>query len=289
MGFSNRGGGEFDVNELERQAREFRVSLQQFLNQNSAIFSAMARRGIGTDHHDFYEVGARIGETAKDVARLVVAMMEDVPPQQASEQAIRVIRPDIVEYVVEHWLAYDNNVDPALEARAIVAVLRLADSRFDFSPYGRGAQASPEASVALTFVAASTLMACQTLPYDFRAADPAALQRRLLEAVVDAAQENLPRMIVEGCPEAEARTVLQSLVKHLSRLMRAIYERETDRMVQRAATMDEESRRRWFETNDPVSEIVKDFRDRAGHLVAMGAAQAMKACKVPAGDRPQAA
>jgi hypothetical protein len=143
--------------------------------------------------------------------------------------------------------------------------------------------------VALTFVAASTLMACQTLPYDFRAADPAALQRRLLEAVVDAAQENLPRMIVEGCPEAEARTVLQSLVKHLSRLMRAIYERETDRMVQRAATMDEESRRRWFETNDPVSEIVKDFRDRAGHLVAMGAAQAMKACKVPAGDRPQAA
>lgn len=289
MGFSNRGGGEFDVNELERQAREFRVSLQQFLNQNSAIFSAMARRGIGTDHHDFYEVGARIGETAKDVARLVVAMMEDVPPQQASEQAIRMIRPDIVEYVVEHWLAYDNNVDPALEARAIVAVLRLADSRFDFSPYGRGAQASPEASVALTFVAASTLMACQTLPYDFRAADPAALQRRLLEAVVDAAQENLPRMIVEGCPEAEARTVLQSLVKHLSRLMRAIYERETDRMVQRAATMDEESRRRWFETNDPVSEIVKDFRDRAGHLVAMGAAQAMKACKVPAGDRPQAA
>ncbi|EHP83729.1 hypothetical protein [Methylorubrum extorquens] len=289
MGFSNKGGIEADANEAERQAREFRVALQQFLNQNSPIFSAMARRGIGTGDRDFYDLAARIGETAKDVAMLVVSMMEDVPPQRASEQAIRMIRPDIVEYVVEHWLAFDAPVDTALEARAIVAVLRLADSRFDFSPYGRGAQASPDSSVALTFVAASSLMACQTLPYDFRAADPAALQRRLLETVVDAAQENLPKMIVEGCPEAETRTVLQSLVKHFSKLMRAVYERETDLMVQRAATMDEEARRRWFETMDPVADIVRDFRERASHLVAMGTALAAKAGRPSAGDQPQAA
>ncbi|GJD87664.1 hypothetical protein BHAOGJBA_1169 [Methylobacterium hispanicum] len=289
MGFSNKGGIEADADEAERRAREFRISLQQFLNQNAAIFSAMARRGIGTGDRDFYDHAARIGETARDVAMLVVAMMEDVPPQRASEQAIRMIRPDVVEYVVERWLGFDAPVDATLEARAIVAVLRLADGRFDFSPYGRGAQASPNVSVALTFVAASSLMACQTLPYDFRAADPAALQRRLLEAVVDAAQENLPRMVVEECPEAEARTVLQSLVKHFSRLMRAVYERETDLMVQRAAAMDEVARQRWFETRDPVADIVKDFRERASHLVAMGTALAAKSAKSPTGEQPQAA
>lgn len=289
MGFSNKGFIEADADEAERRAREFRVGLQQFLNQNAAIFSAMARRGIGTGDRDFYDHAARIGETAKDVAMLVVAMMEDVPPQRASEQAVRMIRPDIVEYVVERWLGFDAPVDATLEARAIAAVLRLADSRFDFSPYKRGAQTSPDASVTLTFVAASSLMACQTLPYDFRAADPAALQRRLIEAVVDAAQENLPRMVVEECPEAEARTVLQSLVKHLSRLMRAVYERETDLMVQRAASMDEEARRRWFETRDPVADIVKDFRERASHLVAMGTALAAKSGRVPSGEQPQAA
>jgi hypothetical protein len=288
MGFSSANQGEIDTNESERISRDRRVAFQQFLNQNTAIFTAMARRGIALRDDRFYEIGARLAETARDIAVEVVALVEDVPPGSVSEEAVRVVRPDIVEYVVERWQSGEH-FDVAQEARSIAAVLRLADKRFDFNPYGRGAEASPAVSVALSFVAASTLMSCQTLPYDFRTADPVGLPGRLLDAVVDAAEENLPKMIVESSSEAETRTVLQSLMKHFSKLMKAIYDRETEAMVLRVANMDEEARRRWFETHDPIGGLVDDFRDRAKNIVAIAVAKLGEPKRAPGRGRPEAA
>jgi hypothetical protein len=288
MGFSSAKQGEIDINEAERMARDLRVAFQQFLNQNAAIFAAMARGGIGPADERFGEVGARLAETARALSVEVVALLEGVPPNAVNEQFVRAVRPDIVEYVVERWQTGEP-LDVAFEARAIATVLRQASKRFDFSPFGRGAEATADTSVALSFVAASTMMACQTLPYDFRAADPAGLPGRLLEAVIDAANENLPRMIVESSPEAEIRTVLQSLVKHFTKLMRAVYERETELMVQRAASMDEEARRRWFETHDPIADLIKDFRSRAHNIVAFAIATLVEPRRTPGRGRPQAA
>jgi hypothetical protein len=288
MGFSSAKQGEIDINEAERMARDLRVSFQQFLNQNAAIFAAMARGGIGPADERFGEVGARLAETARALSIEVVALLEGVPPNAVNEQFVRAVRPDIVEYVVERWQTGEP-LDVAFEARAIATVLRQASKRFDFSPFGRGAEATADTSVALSFVAASTMMACQTLPYDFRAADSAGLPGRLLDAVVDAANENLPKMIVESSPEAEIRTVLQSLVKHFTKLMRAVYERETELMVQRAASMDEEARRRWFETHDPIADLIKDFRSRAHNIVAFAVATLIEPGRTPGRGRPQAA
>lgn len=288
MGFSSAKQGEIDINEAERMARDLRVAFQQFLNQNAAIFAAMARGGIGPADERFGEVGARLAETARALSVEVVALLEGVPPNAVDEKFVRAVRPDIVEYVVERWQTGEP-LDVAFEARAIAAVLRQASKRFDFSPFGRGAEATADTSVALSFVAASTMMACQTLPYDFRAADPAGLPGRLLEAVIDAANENLPKMIVESSPEAEIRTVLQSLVKHFTKLMRAVYERETELMVQRAASMDEEARRRWFETHDPIADLIKDFRSRAHNIVAFAIATLIEPKRTPGRGRPQAA
>lgn len=288
MGFSSAKQGEIDINDGERIARDRRVAFQQFLNQNTAIFTAMARRGISVRDDRFYEIGARLAETARDIAVEVVALVEDVPPGAVSEEAVRIVRPDIVEYVVERWQAGEH-FEVAQEARSIAAVLRLADKRFDFSPYGRGAEASPTMSVALSFVAASTIMSCQTLPYDFRAADPAGLPGRLLDAVVDAARENLPKMIVESSSEAETRTVLQSLMKHFSKLMKAVYDRETEAMVLRVSSMDEEARRRWFETHDPIGGLLDDFRERARNIVSFAVAKIGEPSRVPGRGRPEAA
>ncbi len=288
MGFSSANQGEIDTNEAERMARDRRVAFQQFLNQNTAIFTAMARRGIAARDDRFYEIGARLAETARDIAIEVVALVEDVPPSAVREESVRAVRPDIVEYVVEHWQTGEH-FDVALEARAIAAVLRLADKRFDFNPFGRGAEAGPETSVALSFVAASTIMSCQTLPYDFRTADPAGLPGRLLDAVVDAAKENLPKMIAENSSETETRTVLQSLMKHFSKLMRAVYDRETEAMVLRVANMDEETRRRWFETHDPIGGLIDDFRDRARNIVAIAVAKIGEPARTPGRGRPEAA
>lgn len=288
MGFSTARQGEIDTNEAERAARDMRVAFQQFLNQNAAIFIAMARGGIGPADERFGEIGARLAETARALSVEVVALLEGVAPNAASDQLVRAVRPDIVEYVVERWQTGEP-LDVAFEARAIAQVLRHSSKRFDFNPFGRGSEATADTSVALSFVAASTLMACQTLPYDFRAADPAGLPGRLLEAVIDAASENLPKMIVETSPDAEVRTVLQSLVKHFSKLMRSVYEREIEVMVQRAASMDEESRRRWFETHDPIAELIKDFRARAHNIVAFAIATMIEPGRTPGRGRPQAA
>lgn len=288
MGFSSSNHREIDANEGERVARERRVAFQQFLNQNTAIFIAMARRGITPGEDRFYEVGARLAETARDIAIEVVALVEDVPPSAVSEEAVRVVRPDIVEYVVERWQAGEH-FEVAPEARAIAAVLRLADKRFDFNPYGRGAEASPAMSVALSLVAASTIMSCQTLPYDFRTADPAGLPGRLLDAVVDAAKENLPKMILETSSEAETKTVIQSLMKHFSKLMKAVYDRETESMVLRFANMDEEARQRWFETHDPIGGLVDDFHKRARNIVAIAVAKLGEPARVPGRGHPEAA
>jgi len=244
----------------ERRDAAFRakVTVQQFMNHNGPLFTAFARAGIPVTEVVEGEVLRQPASQAMRLAALVAAKMAGKEPSDVTAAETRPFRTAAASYVASRWLA-GMDVEVERAASEMASAAQLADGSWDHDMF-RDDSISDHASLMITAVNAAATLARAVEKYDFRAGR-AAVMRRLVPAIAEAASRTAGEMLGKGASEADVRNVTQTAAKNLAAILEACYERKAREVVGHLNGRSEQEKRAWYDANNPVDDVLSAFHE----------------------------
>lgn len=273
--------------ERERQNAEremaFRkkVAIQQFMNNNGPLFREFARAGTPIDDMVEGNVIKEPAYQAMNLAVLVAAKLLMKEPEEVTAAEAKPFRREAAEYVASKWRA-KKKLDIESAATEISSAVRLADKSWDHNPWGDEA-ISNDASLMMTAAGVAGALSGKVDIYDFRLGR-AEVMSRILKVVVETSSQSASDMLSKDASAADKRNLTQTLANKLSSLMEACYERKAREVSFYLHKKDESERLSWYKKNDPVSDIIAEFKDWAVCFTAYAIAASRGLSPQPNGE-----
>lgn len=241
---------------IAEEAFRHKIAIQQFMNHNGPLFRAFARSGTSIEEMVQGEVLRKPASQAMELALLIASRVLGRPGSDLAARDIAPFRSEAAEYVASRFTS--GSIDIARAAEEIAEAIKLADGSWDHDVY-RDDKLSDDASLMISAVSGAGQLAEMVNVYDFRQGRDVAfatIGREVVETAAKTADEMLP----DARTPADIRNLTQTLVRNLSRLMSACYDRKAREVTSFLKGKTEPEIRKWYDQNSPLDDVIKDFK-----------------------------
>jgi hypothetical protein len=254
--------GDSIADDWDRQDRRFRkkVAIQQFMNHNAAIFSALARSGTEIDGALDGDVLKKPVTQAHALSREVAALVAGKDIGEVTAADAKPFRSAAADIIAEAYFR-GREIDVKSAARNIAAAAALADDTWDHDLY-KDDNVRPRTSVRMTAAAVAGGLSETVAVYDFRVGREEVLER-LMRTVIETAVSSAIAMMPEDANEGELSNLTQTLARTMTGIMKSCYERKARTVVASLEHMSEGRKRDWPSRRLPKSRNPPRNRRRA--------------------------
>lgn len=230
--------------------------MQQFLNHNAAIFSALAKSGQRVDSALDGDILKQPVTDAHMLAREVAALVLSKDLNQVTAADAKPFRATAAEIVSDAYYR-GNRIDIKAAAANIATVCEMADFTWDHDLYkDDGVRHATSVKMSAASIAASLIEVVSV--YDFRLGREEVLGH-LMKAVVDASANAADAMLSSDATAGEVSNLTQTLSRTMTGIMSSCYERKARAVVSLLEKAPEQAKRRWLEDNNPLGEVLAEF------------------------------
>ena len=258
---------------------KLKVQTQQFMNENGALFSALALNG-GEPKEALASntLAAAIAKATTIATEIARRFTGNATPMATQIKPFRLAASAIVAQAIE------QGIEPDVEgvAQMHTEAFRLLSDSLDTSSYP---DVSGEASLAMTAANVAATLIKPVMTYDFRR-DPVIILNELSRVVMAAASETAAGVIPPDGKDIDRQSVLQTTANKLAAIMSSVYERKVRQVLAHISPMLEDDRQSFCEGFDPLPEIIQGFREWA---VVFGGSALVCARGAAGSTRPETA
>ena len=253
-----------------------KVSMQQFMNHNGAIFKAFARKGIAIS--DVTDGDVLLGPTAaaNSLAKLVASGLE-AKGIEIGNRETSYFRSEAANWVAERW-ENNENYDIEWVSKEIVEVVMDAMSNdgklFDYDPY-KDDSISNEASLMMSAASVTARLMKQVEIYDFRVGRNTVLQK-LLDAVIETSVSVASEMLPKGASKGDIANLTQTVSRNFTVIIEGIYERKAREVTSLLHGKEKKEKVEWLNDKLPLDDVITEFKDWAYCFVGFAIATCNK-------------
>lgn len=274
----NKNKGDNIAEDWDRQDKRFRqkVAIQQFMNHNAAIFSALARSGQEIDGALDGDVLKKPVTEAHALAREVAALVAGKDIGDITAADAKPFRSAAADIIAEAYFR-GREIDVKSAAKNIADVAAMADATWDHDLY-KDDKVRPRTSVRMTAAAVAGGLSETVAVYDFRAGREEVLEH-LMRTVIETAVGSAIAMMPEDANEGELSNLTQTLARTMTGIMKSCYERKARTVVAALEHLPEHHKRTWFEQHDPIAELTEEFSSWASCMCGFAIAASSEIAK----------
>jgi hypothetical protein len=261
MGFADMKGRaearEEAAAEARRDAFKVRVASQQFLKHHTPLLRAFLRMGgnsKGITQRGVFEEKAR---EARSLAMAIAARVLNKPVDTVTMAEARHFRLEAAEIVALAW-EEDREVDMAAVAESVGGAVASADDAYDDDTV-RWAQVSGNGSATMTAASVTLALARSVMIYDFRLGHNFVLST-LTATVVEAVRQAVDAMAPDQATTEDRRSLGQTTMQSFCAIMAQIYEDAARESFAYLVNLDEDQRRAWLRSRQPLESVVSKFK-----------------------------
>ena len=242
------------------EAFRVKVSMQQFMNHNGAIFRAFAYKGIHV--REVADGDALLGptEAAATLTRLVSGAILKGRGAEVTAKDMSFFRTEAANWVAERWIR-EEDYEIEAAARAIVNAVSKAGSDWDHDPF-KDDRISNDTSLMMSAAGVTARLMKQVEIYDFRIGRNEVL-KTLLDAVIGTSVEVASGMLPKSASKNDIANLIQTVSRNFASIMEAVYERKAREVVLFLKDRKTPQKTAWLDSNRPLDTVVAEFKEWA--------------------------
>lgn len=253
-----------------------KVSMQQFMNHNGAIFKAFARKGITISDVTDGDILLEPTSAANSLVKLVASGLEEKGVEIGNRET-SFFRSEAASWVAERWEKNENyDIEGASKeiVKVVIDTMSKEGKSFDYDPY-KDDSISNDASLMMSAASVTGRLMKQVEIYDFRVGRNAVLQK-LLDAVIETSVSVASEMLPKGASKNDVANLTQTVSRNFTIIIEGIYERKAREVTSQLNGKPTKDKVDWLNNNLPLDDVIKEFKDWAYCFVGFAIATCNK-------------
>lgn len=252
---------------------KLRVSIQQFMNDHASLFRTIATMyenpNIAADDGSLAEATKTVNTLMREMAKAVYGR------EQLTTEELRPFRAHCSDIVAMMWR--DGKLEQ-INIPQVVALhsqaMKYIDADLDKSIWDKSI--TDEGSIIMTVSGLSSEILKAVMLYNFRQ-DKASLASDLSQIVLLNAKDITDISLSADAKPADRRSLFQTSVRRLGDIMVDIYARKVRQVLAHISTMAPNQQSEFFETYNPLGEILENFKEHSANYTGLALANAKMA------------